>query len=137
MNFYLEKMKTDSTFKGAYGGSIAYFLYTNQINSKSMQNKFCPDAFLTIPVVIYTSKDFFLLEALNEEIQLLKSAGLINFWHYQKYIDTKILKMKQSKSPKVLTMRHFEGCFGILMLGNLIGFLVFLIEFFMSNRKAK
>lgn len=137
MDFYLEKMKTDSTFKGAYGGSIAYFLYTNQISSKAMQNKFCPDTFLTIPVVIYTSKNFYLLNALNEKIQILKAAGLINFWHFEKYFDTRILKMKESKSPKVLTIKHFEGCFGILIFGSAVGSLVFVAEVLIEKRKKK
>jgi hypothetical protein len=128
MNFYLEKMKTDSTFKGAYGGSITYFLYTNQNNAKTLKNNFCKDIFLTIPVVIYSKKDFYLLEAINEKIELLKSAGLINFWHYHQFIEKGILKLEKLEYPKVFTLKHFDGCFGIFMCGCAISLVVFGVE---------
>lgn len=132
-------MKTDSTFKGAYGGSITYFLYTNQISSKDMNNKFCKDIFLTIPVVIYITKNFYLLEALNDKIKLLNSAGLINFWHFHQYIDENALtrKLKGSENPKVLTLYHFEGCFGILLCGILISSIVFVVERLVGNKKKQ
>lgn len=87
---------------------------------------------MTISVVIYVKKDFYLLDALNEKIELLKAAGLIEFWNSQD-IDEHFLKTKDSNHPKVLTLKRLLGCFHILAFGHGFSFIIFLIEI-ISNR---
>lgn len=72
-------------------------------------------------------KDFYLLDELNDIIVILKAAGLIDFWYLQN-IDMMNNNLKESASPKILTLRKLLGCFGILFFGCIIGFTVFFGE---------
>lgn len=83
--------------------------------------------FITIPLVFYVKKDFYLLDALNDKIELLKAAGLINFWQSQD-IHIEILKDKSPNFARVLKFTQLVGCFQLLLFGLLISFIVFLLE---------
>lgn len=104
-------------------------IYQNQFLPFNLRKTICKEVFLTVPEVIFTIKDFFLLDELNKKIQMLEASGLIEFWGY-KYIDKKHLNLKQSNEPKVLTMNNFKGCFGVLMFGAATSFVSFVFESF-------
>src|SRR4051812_41287435 len=59
---YMKQIKHDSFFKGAIGRSYPRLLYMNQLSSQDDQLFYCRDVLLTMPVVIYTKKSFYLLE---------------------------------------------------------------------------
>lgn len=80
-----------------------------------------------IPIVIYSRKNYFLLDAFNDKIKFMRAAGLVEFWHYQN-VDRKFLNFKVFDGPKVLTFDQLVGCFGILVLGLIAGFISFLFE---------
>lgn len=105
--------------------------YTNQ-NTGNLQ-KFCKEVFMMIPQVFYTQKDFYLIEELNKEIEILKASGLIDFWYHQ-FID-KITKVKDFRHQSALTLKKFQGCFEILLLGSFLSFLVFLCELWTFKRR--
>lgn len=107
--------------------SIIPVLYLNQNFSESSRFKICKDVLFTSPVVIYTRKNFFLLDALNEKIELLKSAGLIHFWQLQD-VDEKFLNVIESEYLEALTVEHLMGSFYILFMGCLASFTVFIYE---------
>lgn len=135
---YIDRIGSDPNFKGAYGQSLIRILYFDQIspNRKKGRFKICKEIFLTIPVVIYTKKNFYLLDALNEKIDILKASGLIDFWHFQD-IDERLLNVKETRDPKVLTINHLSGCFQILFLGYFASFVVFAFELLLVKvRKA-
>jgi hypothetical protein len=92
----------------------------------------CKDVMLSIPEVIYTIKDFYLLDEFNYKIELMISAGLIDFWYFE-FIDKKSSKIKFQKHPKSLKLQHFEGCFGILVCGSFVSFIVFVMEILMRK----
>jgi hypothetical protein len=123
---YVKKIADDPTYKAAYGSSLSVALYHNE-KKKTLNFKICKEVFLTIPMVMYTVKDFYLLEAMNEKIENLKSAGLVNFWLSQD-IDEKISKVKAVIYPKVLTFVHLKGTFYILFIGFSVSFVVFVLE---------
>lgn len=77
--------------------------------------------------MIYTVKDFYLYKALNERIELLKSAGLVDFWHFQD-IEKRFGDEKEKMQPKVLKLSHFVGSFQILLIGWVISFVRFCVE---------
>lgn len=129
--YYLEKIQSDPFFKGAYGQSLLMILYRNQLNPIDMRYKICKDVFLTIPVVIYAKKNYFLIDALNEKIDILRATGLIDFWNFQD-VDKGLLNIKESKNPKVLTVQHLIGCFHILVIGCVGSFFVFILELSVS-----
>lgn len=79
---------------------------------------------MSISIVMYTQKNFYLTEALNEKISLFQAAGLIQYWHiYERknFIDN-------SNPPKILTFHQLLGAFQILLCGCGISALVFIAE---------
>jgi hypothetical protein len=124
VSVHVKKIADDPTYKAAYGSSLSVALYHN---GKTLNFKICKEVFLTIPMVMYTAKDFYLLDAMNEKIENLKSAGLVNFWLSQD-IDEKISKVKAVIYPKVLTFVHLKGTFYILFIGFSVSFFAFVLE---------
>lgn len=82
---------------------------------------------MTFPVVIYSRKDFYLLDSLNEKIEELKAAGLMDYWHF-KAVDGRFLKLDAFQDPAVLKLRSFLGCFQVLSCGFIASLLVFMAE---------
>lgn len=124
---HLNEVRVDPHFKGAVVRSLAMTIYDNQKDSKERRLLVCKEIFITMPVVIYVKKNFYLLDALNEKIEMLVAAGLINFWHF-KDLDKNILKVKDTKLPQVLTLNMLMGCFYLLMIGCCSSFVFFIIE---------
>lgn len=109
----------------------------NQKNDKISRYEICKEFVTTIPVVIYTKKDFYLLNALDEKIRLLKAAGLIDFWNFQD-VDKRFLNDPDPKTPKTLQLHHLFGCFQILIAGWLVGLANFVVEIFWQfTQKSK
>lgn len=102
-------------------------LYVNQQNISADRSIICKQNFLTLASVVFTPKGYFLLEALNEKIISFKSAGLVDHWH-SKAVDKNILKIKESKQPKVIKMQHLLGCFQTWMFGLLFSIFAFIVE---------
>lgn len=125
--FFLKKIRGDPTFKGAMGRPLMKVIYLNQISSSENFNKICKDVFMTIPVVIFSKKDFYLLDKLNHLIGIFQASGLIDFWHYEN-VDKKIIVDKTSKVATILTFNQLLSCFQILLLGYFLSFVVFIVE---------
>lgn len=130
----LEKIRNDPYFKGAFGRSLTRILYLNQLVKKELRHKICNDNVVTIPVVIYTQKDFYLLDEINEKLRNMIAAGLINFW-YKQVVDETKSKEDHQVQPRVLTMNDLFGCFEILICGCAISLVALLIE--IISRKVK
>lgn len=78
-------------------------------------------------MVIYVKKDFYLLDALNEKVEILKAAGLIDFWHFR-HVNKGVLNVKDYLLPKVLTLGQLMGSFQILTFGCMVGCLTLICE---------
>lgn len=126
-NLYLKKVQTNPFFKGAYGYWLPTVLHLNQINPIELRYEICKEPLMMIPLVIYTRKNFYLLEELNEKIEYFKAAGLIELWQFQD-IDFKLLNYKSPNYPKVLSLHQLSGSFQILLWGLFVSCLVFLAE---------
>lgn len=123
----LKEIRRDPFFKGAVVRSAATTLYINQNSPKEDRFKICKEIMMTIPIVMYTKKDFYLLDAINLKIHHLKAAGLVEFWHSQS-INVGLLNVKNSNQPKVFSLEKLQGCFTILFYGSFLSLIVFLIE---------
>lgn len=130
--FYLKKIRNDPTFKGAMGRPLMKVLYTNQISPRAAWDKICQQIFMTVSVVILTKKDFYLLDAVNDKIELFKAAGLIDHFHWRD-VDKGLLSEKLQSYPKALALHHLMGCFHILWFGCLISFIIFVVELLLLN----
>lgn len=126
-DFLAEIIRHDPFVKKTFCESLALSVYYNQNSPKEKRNKLCKEVFLTIPIIIYVKKDFFLLGAMNKNIDFLSSAGLIDFWHAQD-VRMEILREKESATPKVITITQLLGVFHLLYLSFLLSFLVFACE---------
>lgn len=133
---YLENIRTDPEYKGVYAEALFKALYVNQQAPKDHRYNICKEKFVTLPLVIYSQKDFYLLDALNEKIDILKSSGLIEFWFFQE-LDIRFLEPTFSKQRKVLTMKHLIGCFQILFIGLALSSIVFGLELAVLIHKAR
>lgn len=119
-------LQNNPSFKGACGSWQMLSLYENLQMTKENQRSICRETVMTIPLVIYTKKDFYLLDALNEKIEMFKASGLIRFWQYQD-VDKALLRTKESREPKVFTINELLGSFKLLFVGlgfSLIGFMI-------------
>lgn len=123
----LMMIRTQAFYKTAFGRSLLKVVYGNQKSQKNLRNVICKEFFMSVPTVIYTQKNFFLLSVLNKKIEALKAAGLIDFWQSLD-LDTGILSEKEPKGPKVLTMKQIMGSFQVLFFGYVISFLSFTLE---------
>lgn len=102
-------------------------LYANQISKKEFRFTVCKEAFMTVPVVMYTLKNFFLLDVFNEKIEIFNAAGLIDHWGAQE-VDKRFLKLSEVSDIRVLSLEDFVGCFQVLLIGFIISFITFLLE---------
>jgi hypothetical protein len=120
-NVLIEKIKSDPSFKGAYGKSLSL-----AATLKSAEILLCKETFATIPIVIYTKKDFYLLDAMNEKVENLKNSGLIIYWH-QKTLRRKSHHRNQNE-PKVISLKGSIGSFQLLLCEFILSFVVFVFE---------
>lgn len=127
MDHYMEKINFGSNFKGVYEESLLRALYFNQLKPFNSRYHICNEVFMTIPIVIYTRKNFYLIDELNEKIENLKAAGLINLWNYQP-IDERIRFEHDMTKATALRLEQLVGIFEIFGAGLLISFFVFAVE---------
>jgi hypothetical protein len=124
---------TKSSQNRAFVTPRRQLLYYNQNIYKDSSYKYCKDILLTVPVVIYSRKDFYLLASLNEKIEILKAAGLIQFWPTKNF-DRQLLNYQSPQPKKPLTLKHFVGSFSILVTGCLISLATFILELKLSKK---
>ena len=101
IEFYLEKVRTDSHFKEAYGITVTSARYLNNGHENATRYKISNDELTMIPAVIYIKKTFFLLDAMNVKLGLIQAAGLLKYW---RYINDGDSRKTIGKVPKVLSL---------------------------------
>ena len=113
-------------------------IYSDIVYQHSIKNltnlQVCREPILTIPIVIYTRKHFYLLHAMNDKIESLKGAGLIEYW-YSIQLTNEFTR--DDGSPKILTLDHLSGCFQIWVGGCLFSFVVFTSELMVYKWKIR
>lgn len=114
-------------FKGAVASDIMNILFTNQQRPSHLRFKICKELLAFVPTVIYTKKNFYLLDQINKNIDLLKSAGLIDFWNY-KLIDKQKIKEEKTNDLKVINLKDLTAVFIVLISGIAISYIVLIYE---------
>lgn len=128
INLYLSKIHDNPSFKGAFGRSLTRIVYLNKkLPTASTSHKICKDVVVTTPCVIYSVKDFYLLDEMNKQIGMLKASGLIRFWN-SKYSEMGPTNIRKPKTEKVLTIRDLSGCIQIWVFGCSASLAVFVLE---------
>ena len=127
MEKYLGMIHSDSDFKGTMGRPLTNTLFFNQKVSKDKRRIICRETYMSIPLVILAQKNFYLLDAFNEKLDIMNQAGLIDFW-YREDVKKSDLKDEATKTRTVLSLTDFLACFQVLIFGLIASFIVFLIE---------
>lgn len=107
-------------------------IYANKLRPKDIRLTICEDVVLSMPVVIYARKNLFLLHAINEKIEILKAAGLVEYWYYQD-VDKRYLNAGDLTQAQVLTIGRLLGCFHLLMVGLAASTVCFIAELLASE----
>lgn len=117
----------NSEGKEAMVRSFISLLYSSKLGDIEGHFTLIKQNFMVFPVVIYTTKNFYLNDIFNEELQLLTQSGLIDFWRLQEF-DMNVLMVKQPNYPKTIKVEHIMGSLQILLIGYGIGLLAFVVE---------
>lgn len=118
----------DSAFKGVIFNYLPQVIYNNQKNYNNYTFSVCKENFITSPMVFYFKKNHFLVEEINEKLDLLIMNGVVGHFT-QKYADPRFLKVHDSSGEaKVLTLKHFKGAFQLLLFPLAVATSVFCIE---------
>lgn len=140
-NKILTELTTNSAFKGALFRSYTGTLYANELNFKYENGShllLCKELYMMFPVVFYLQKHSYLLNMINEKIEIIKAAGLSDYWH-KIIIDERYLKIVESKQPKAMKMKYLTGTFNVLLMGSGVAIIVFVWEltkhYFLKRRK--
>ncbi|CRK90108.1 CLUMA_CG003826, isoform A [Clunio marinus] len=129
---YANRILNNPEFLGALGDSMTMIAFHNQKMSEDFRYLICHDVVLIAPIVMYTLKDFYLLNEINSNIDVFTAAGLVDLWHYRD-IDKQALKIKSFDNPKVLSLIQLTGCFQVLIFGYSISLIIFMGEILLRS----
>lgn len=116
-----------SNFKETFIVPLQTILQLNQQQTYNFTlNYLQNEVFATLSVVLYYQKNFILASAIDDVIQKLQSAGIIEYWHYN-YFKRKKTVRESAKREKI-KFEHLEGSFQILFGGYLVAVVAFLVE---------
>lgn len=131
----IKQHSVDPEFKGTFIRSFTNIVYCNQKNAHQKDVKMCKEVYSTTPIVMFVKKDFYLLDEINQRIDMLISSGLIEFWHFQD-VDKRFLNIKHPKHPKVLTVKRLNGSLYILLCGYVISSAILGIELVLAKHRT-
>ncbi|XP_070495742.1 ionotropic receptor 21a-like [Chironomus tepperi] len=94
--------------------------------------KICPENLITINIVLYFPKNYYLRETLDHKIGRLISTGFIEQW-VKMYDNTRLWK-KVRIGPKAIKLQHLNGCFYLLFCGYITGITVLIGEIFVHKK---
>lgn len=124
----MKKLRS-SSFKGVIILSSNELLFMNQNRAFNFTYKACKENFVTVSIVMYFRKHFFLANVINDVISNLESGGFINYWH-SSFIDKKFSQSEKiQNAPQQLTVAHMLGCFQLWAGGCTFAYLCFIVEF--------
>jgi hypothetical protein len=98
--------------------------------SKSFPYTIIRENLVTVNVVQYFRKDFFLKDAIDEKLRMLITSGVIEKWISDNDFTAYWKDVK--RGPRVLTLSHLCGVFYILLTAYVVSIFVFLIELYVG-----
>lgn len=123
----------EENVKSAFMTSFTDIIYRNQIHYKSFLLTVCKEQVMTVNIVMYFPKNFFMREAIDRKLNVILTSGLLQYWT-QKYADPKFISIRNGKrGPTSLKVEHLFGLINIWAFGLAIALLIFLLEFSSSS----
>lgn len=128
------RLFSDSNIKATFIVPLPNILLMNQRQTYNITFNYLPhDTFATLSVVMYFQRKFHLAHAINDVIQRLQSAGLIEYWHYSYYKKVNVETARLTK----LSIAHLNGAFRICIGGCTIASVVFIIELLLHKMNKR
>lgn len=124
----LDKIQNDESFEAAFATSLSTVLIANEVKPQDFRYKIYKDVVLTLPIVIYARKNFYLTDKFSEHIENLNAAGLTFYWQFQSFDRNYWKKFKEKSSAKFLSVSRLKGCFHILIAGQIVSLFLFFLE---------
>lgn len=91
---------------------------------------FSQEYYTMYPVIFYFPKNSYLVKNFNRKLVDFEASGLIKFWA-STHMDFKYLNVKAATvGPKQLTPEHLSGMIQLLIGGEILASLVFVLELF-------
>lgn len=106
----------------------------NLNNRDQFVHKICNEPLMTISLVLYFRKNFFLRTEIDSKIKALISSGLIDYWLGHSLNE---FKSRENREPTKLNLQELAGPFNILLIGYTTAFLVFVIEIVVRRLKVR
>lgn len=108
--------------------SLTDLIYRNEKTHKSFVLKVCKEQLLTVSVVMYFPKNFYLKEAIDKKISELATAGFLDYW-IREFVDPRFLDVQHDiNGPTNMQIQHLTGIFDVWMIGLAVSMIIFLIE---------
>lgn len=112
--------------------SMTDIIERNQKNYKSFVLQTCKEQVLTVNIVMYFQKNFYLKEEIDKMLSQFGTAGILEHW-IQKFADQRFYNVKTLQTgAKRLQIQHLFGIFNLWLFGCGIGLIIFLGEISMS-----
>lgn len=100
----------------------------NKRHRDSFSHKVCKEYLLTVNIVMYFQKNFYLVEAINENIWNFVSSGIMSHL-IDRYVDMKYWQVKAlDVGPQQLSYEHLEGVFNLWLYFLILTSVVFVFE---------
>lgn len=100
---------SDTNFKGSLMHTASLIEYKNSLENRK-QSIFCKQYLMTVAMVAYLRKNFYLTEIMNEKIGLFHAAGLIGFWDRRSKTSV-VRPAKKNDGRQPITLKNLEGMF--------------------------
>lgn len=108
--------------------SMTDVIHSNMEHKHSFFHRVCKESIYTVNVVMYFPKNFYLVEALNQKLNLFLSNGIVKHL-IEKYVDMRYWNVKRAnKGPQQLKLQHLQGTFNLWMILCCLSMLVLVME---------
>lgn len=105
-------------------------MYRNKKTFETFFLKVCKEKFVTLNIVMYFPKGFFLKNAIDKKLSELAASGILQFW-INNYVDKKYLNFESPElEPQILQIQHLIGVFNVIFIMMGFAIVIFFIEIF-------
>ncbi|KAG5681324.1 hypothetical protein PVAND_010771 [Polypedilum vanderplanki] len=131
---FIMKRPLDGSEKIASLEALSDVHVANTDPERDFKLKICKEPLMTMNLVIYFRKSFYLIDEINKKITVLISSGIIDYWLRRSLDDFREVK---NNHPRKLNIDDLTGPFNLLIIGHLTSLIIFLIEIFIYKMTLK
>lgn len=126
----LDALMSRSKRTAVVGGRLNLLEYSR--THQLFPYKICPENLMTINIVLYFPKNYYLRETFDSKIGQLVSTGFVEHW--LKMYDYTSRWKSTRKGPRAIRLQHVKGSFYLLICGYLAGIIIMFAEMFVHKK---